>query len=430
MQAYQNLFGGSRGVVDLGRYAGMGDTSAPTIVPTTGVTAGTPTGGVPKPSTVPLPGVPGVSFTPGQPQFFGNVPGAMLPGTLPSQINPLQAYRGPLAIDQLMANPNLSPQILGGVQGLGYYTDRLGNRILSPGGGLMRFADGGEARKEDSARAELEQLLASLPAQEITEVSVSPNARSVRRTTAKSGSTDKGKAMSLDLESLITAQASGPKQERSAAEELAALMESFKERTRKAKESAKGLMRSTFNEPELNLDRLTRTGAGTLGVRRFAEGGEATDERMVPLHLRTYISSMLGGKGKEPITESNLSGAELAKLRQLIEFSKSRPVFSKKTGKALPGVVTYAHHDAYKNKYEKLGGAPGPDTDRTLYRTADLRNTLGTFSFKEMPDGSIVVTDNYDFTGDVGEKDNWFIQQANKAGVNRPVRITLAPRKR
>jgi hypothetical protein len=261
------------------------------------------------------------------------------------------------------------------------------------------------------------------------EFDATPVSQTVRRATRRPirQETDKGTArgMAMELESLTTAQE--PKRAPDTLAELLKMSESVRSRDAM---SAKDLMRDTFSEGRLTKKQLARL--GDLMTRRFNEGGEVdeTDERMIPLHLRTYLASMLGGKTKEPITEKNLSGAELAKLRRLIELAKSQPVSSKKTGKALPGVVTYTHHDAYKNKYERLGGAPGPDTDKTLYSTANLRNTLGTFSFKEMPDGSYVINDTYDFTGDVGEKDNWLIKQANKAGVNRPVKITLPSRKK
>jgi hypothetical protein len=263
MQAYENLFGGSKGRVDLGAPSTTPTTGTSPIVSTTGVNVGTPgTATAPKP--VPLPGVPGATFTPGQPQFFGNVPGSMLPGTLPSNINPMQSYKGPMVGQMLANNPNLSPTVLGGAQGLGYYTDRLGNRILSPGGALMRFAEGGEADKDDSAKAELEKLLASMPAQEKTEVRVSPNARSVKRTTTKSAATDRGKAMSMSLESLAAGKGSGTTDQGSASEQLAALME-----------EVKGKKEDVSNLARKNLTRSTLDRAGPLAVRRFAEGGES-----------------------------------------------------------------------------------------------------------------------------------------------------------
>jgi hypothetical protein len=267
MKAYENLFGGNRGRVDLGGYTGGTGTGTTPIVPTTGVTAGTPTTGTP-PKPVTIPNAPDITYTPGQPQFFGSVPGAMLPGTLPSNINPMQSYKGPMVGQMLANNPNLSPTILGGVQGLGYYTDRLGNRIFSPGGGFMRFADGGEVDKDDSAKAELERLLASMPAQEKTEVRVSPNARSVKRTTTKSAATDRGKAMSMSLESLAAGKGSGSTDQGSASEQLAALME-----------QVKGQKEDVSNLTRKNLTRSTLDRAGPLVARRFADGGEVKGKK-------------------------------------------------------------------------------------------------------------------------------------------------------
>ncbi len=444
---------------------GLPSRPPPTTIPISPPTAGPPTtsppgdGGytpgpipvttLPKPGYVanPLPTAPGRgTSTP----YFTPTPGSLTPGTVPANINLPSLQTSNLPQQALAQNPNLGPTMLGGAQNAGYYTDRFGNVILSPAavrppgrakGGpasdkeLLALLKGenkeayAESMKNiDSARAMLENL-SDMPGETTTEYSSTPISQTVRRATRRPirQETDKGTArgMAMELESLTAAQ--GPKRAPDTLAELLKMSESVRSRDAM---SAKDLMRDTFGEGRLTKKQLSRL--GDLMTRRFAEGGEVdeTDERMIPLHLRTYLASMLGGKTREPITEENLSGAELAKLRRLIELAKSQPVSSKKTGKALPGVVTYAHHDAYKNKYERLGGLPGPDTDKTLYSTANLRNTLGTFSFKEMPDGSYVVKDTYDFTGDVGEKDNWLIKQANKAGVNRPVKITLPSRKK
>jgi hypothetical protein len=69
-------------------------------------------------------------------------------GTLPTQ--GLVSSGVPPALG---ANPNLSPGVLGGAGMMGYYRDRMGNLIASPGAGLFGgsripgFKDGGEARK-------------------------------------------------------------------------------------------------------------------------------------------------------------------------------------------------------------------------------------------------------------------------------------------
>jgi hypothetical protein len=426
MQAYENLFGGSKGRVDLGAPSTTPTTGTSPIVSTTGVNVGTPgTATAPKP--VPLPGVPGATFTPGQPQFFGNVPGSMLPGTLPSNINPMQSYKGPMVGQMLANNPNLSPTVLGGAQGLGYYTDRLGNRILSPGGALMRFAEGGEADKDDSAKAELEKLLASMPAQETTEVRVSPNARSVKRTTTKSAATDRGKAMSMSLESLAAGKGSGSTDQGSAAEQLAALME-----------QVKGKKEDLSNLTRKNLTRSTLDRAGPLVARRFADGGEAESGKgmldkllgKTSLQTRTYAESVRDpNKLRAPLTEKSMSANELAKLRELIAIAESNPALSEKTGKPLPGVVDYAHHREQIRRRNPKTGLPLAmlDSDLNVGESGNLRNTLGQFVYERLPDGTLVVKDRYDYTGDVAEKTNPLVKYATYKGVDRPVNITLPP---
>lgn len=178
---------------------------------------------------------------------------------MPSAYNPFSLYKGPSAVDMIGQNPNLSPTILGGLQGLGYYVDRLGNRIMSPGGGFMRFAEGGEANKEEaasqSAQAELRALLEAMPAETETEVSVSPTARSVRRTKKKAVDTGKAKGISMSLEESMASVE--PPSRASAREQLAALMR-----------RNRNLAAKTFSAPTL-------AARGPLATRRFEEGGEA-----------------------------------------------------------------------------------------------------------------------------------------------------------
>ena len=182
---------------------------------------------------------------------------------MPSAYNPFSLYKGPNAVDMIGQNPNLSPTILGGLQGLGYYVDRLGNRIMSPGGGFMRFAEGGEADKEEaaqSAQAELRALLDAMPAETETEVSVSPTARSVRKTKKKAVDTGKAKGISMSLEESMASIE--PPSRASARDQLAALMR-----------RNRGLAAKTFSAP--TLDRASLAARGPLATKRFEEGGEA-----------------------------------------------------------------------------------------------------------------------------------------------------------
>jgi hypothetical protein len=310
---------------------------------------------------------------------------------------------------------------------LGYYTDRLGNRILSPGGALMRFAEGGEADKDDSAKAELEKLLASMPAQETTEVRMSPNARSVKRTTTKSAATDRGKAMSMSLESLAAGKGSGSTDQGSAAEQLAALME-----------QVKGKKEDVSNLARKNLTRSTLDRAGPLVARRFADGGEAESGKgmldkllgKTSLQTRTYAESVRDpNKLRAPLTEKSMSANELAKLRELIAIAESNPALSEKTGKPLPGVVDYAHHREQIRRRNPKTGLPLAmlDSDFNVGESGNLRNTLGQFVYERLPDGTLVVRDRYDYTGDVAEKTNPLVKYATYKGVDRPVNITLPP---
>ena len=383
----------------------------------------------------PLPVMPGAGT--GTP-FFNPASGGLMPGTIPASQMPQSLQTSNIPLQAIEANPNLSPTVLGGTQNLGYYTDRFGNVILSPGavkptgrkkGGPSNQEELMELLRErneadgygdlDSARSMLEGL-SRAPASSKTEVSLSPNAQSVRRTsrTPIRQDSERGSArgMAMELEEITQSKDQAPRTKRQA---------------REAQQKME-LIRETLGMPTFSQASLSR--AGDLMAKNFNEGGEAKssareelDEHMVPLHIQTYLESMMGDPSKRtaPITEANFSGAELAKLRRLIELAKTRPVSDKKTGKVLPNTVTYAHHDAYKERYEHLGGLPGPDTDRSPFPTANLRNTLGTFSFKEMPDGTYVVKDTYDFTGDVNEKDNFFIRRAKQAGVSRPVQIVV-----
>lgn len=409
---------GKAPAVNLGVPGGTPTNIGSVTAPTTGYTSPTPSTSPVRISSPTATGVRNIDFTPGKPQYFGDVPGAMLPGTLPSNYNPIGNYKGPLPTDLLAQNPNLSPSILGGVQGLGYYTDRLGNRIFSPGGGLMRFAEGGEVKEEEdtfdpsssSAQAALRRLLAAAPERTQTEVSVSPNARSVKKTTRKSVESGLGKGISMKMEE---AKVSG---EPSSREQLAAMSEQYKD-----------LLRNTLTKPTL-------TARGPLAARRFADGGEATapgvgmavqkflESKMLPLQVRTYLESVRDPRKRtEPITEKTLDQGELDKLRDLISVAERSRI-------APRGVVNYDVHELQRR--QTMGATPIADTDFSVFPSANLRNTLGQFTFERLPDGTLVVKDNYDYKGDVGEKSNPLIQYANEKGVDRPVSIRIPPKKK
>ena len=86
------------------------------------------------------------------------------------------------------ANPNLSPTMLGGQQNAGVMTDRLGNRIYSPGAGpLFGYAKGGLAEMNaanlDDEEAAIDTNPAGTAQQYLSDLSnLSPNQLSTKRT--------------------------------------------------------------------------------------------------------------------------------------------------------------------------------------------------------------------------------------------------------
>jgi len=401
-------------------------------VPTPGL-GGTPPGGgyIPTPGPIPgyqaapLPTMPGAGT--GTP-FFNPNTGGLTPGTIPVGQMPQSLQTSNIPLQAIGQNPNLSPTVLGGAQNLGYYTDRFGNVILSPGavkppgrkkGGpaseaelmqLLQEQNEAEGYKDlDSARAMLEQLSNEAP-QSQTEVRMSPNAQSIRRTSSTPirAQTDRGtaKGMAMELEEVTKTQ--GPRTKRQT-EEFRQKME---------------LLRDTLGMPTLTRAGLGR--AGDLMAKRFNEGGEVDDS--TPLQRRIYMESVSDpAKATAPITEKSMSARELDKLRKLIAIAEKNPVLSEKTGKPLRGVVDYPHQRMLMEQVDPMGSMPISmrDSDYNAFESGNLRNTLGQFTFERLPDGSLVVRDTYDYTGDVGERFNPLIKYANKKGVNRPVEIRL-----
>jgi hypothetical protein len=393
----------------------------PTPIPTPGYIA------------APLPQMPGAGT--GTP-FFNPNTGGLTPGTIPVSSDLPSLRTSDLPLQAIGQNPNLSPRVLGGEENLGYYTDRFGNIILSPG--AVRppgFAKGGSADADllkeleefreaeglkdiDSARAMLERL-SNEPATSSTEVSVSPLAQSVKRTsrTPIRQQTDRGtaKGMAMELEEVTQSRDQGPRTKRQT-EDLRQRME---------------LLRNTLGMPTLSKATLARE--GDLMARRFNEGGDVKkkqDEtatapgvrRTLPLQVRTYLESVRDPRKRtQPISEKDLDQEELDKLRDVIELAE-------RSGIAPPGVVNYDVHELQRR--QTMGATPIADTDFSIFPSANLRNTFGQFTFERLPDGTLIVKDSYDYEGDVGEKFNPLIRYANKKGVDRPVNIRIPPVKR
>lgn len=448
------------------------------------------------PSDIPVSGyqpIPMPGAGTGTPFFTPNT-GGLTPGTIPVS-TPLQSLAtSNVPLQALDANPNLGPTVLGGAQNLGYYTDRMGNVILSPG--AVRppgFAKGGSANADllkeletlkeeradsgmkdiESARAMLEQL-SNAPAASQTEVSLSPIAQSVRRTSRRPirAETDRGtaKGMAMELEEVTKSQ--GP---RASGDERA------KQRTMEDVRAELGM--PTFSRATLSKATIGRE--GPLMARRFNEGGEAKKPKesnptgefgmfgglkqmllesdafkaMTPLQVRTYLESVEGLPEMRtmPITEKDLDQGELDKLRDVIEFQKRlvRDPANYKVGPggkivynfAEPNAVNYDVHELYRkakqgisvgsasqgldpNVRDKSGGLPWYEGDRSVLPSANLRNTLGQFRFEELPDGTTVVRDKFDFTKDIALDSNALVRYAEELGVNRPVNIVLSPKKK
>ena len=250
------------------------DTGAPPVTsPPGGGYIPTP-GPIPGYQAAPLPTMPGAGT--GTP-FFNSAAGGLTPGTIPASQMPQSLQTSNIPLQAIGANPNLSPTVLGGAQNLGYYTDRFGNVILSPGavkppgrkkGGpsnqeelmqlLQEQSEAEGYRDLDSARSMLERL-SSEPASSKTEVSLSPIAQSVRRTsrTPIRQDSERGSArgMAMELEEVTKTQ--GPRTKR---------------QTEDARQKME-LVRETLGMPTFSQATLARE--GELLAKRFNEGGEA-----------------------------------------------------------------------------------------------------------------------------------------------------------
>jgi hypothetical protein len=301
----------------------------PVSPPATGIPGGgyIPTANIPTPGYIanPLPVAPGQgTSTP----YFTPTPGALSPGTLPSSTRLPSLQTSNLPLQALAANPNLGPTMLGGAQNAGYYTDRFGNIILSPGavrptgrakGGpssdaeLLALLKGdskdsyAESMKNiDSARGMLESLSQS-PGETQVEFDATPVSQTVRRATRRpiNKQTDRGtaKGMAMELESLTAAQE--PRRAPDTLEELLKLSESVRSR---GAMSAKDLMRDTFGEGRLTKKQLSRL--GDLMTRRFAEGGEAKGV------LREKLDELVEKAGRG-VRKAKRGAAEVLKIADI-----------------------------------------------------------------------------------------------------------------
>lgn len=209
-------------------------------------------------------------------------PGGM-PGTISAPYNPLAMYQGPSPQNMIAVNPNLSPAMLGGQQNAGVMTDRLGNRIYSPGMVPPGFAKGGQVDLDamralvdasnmadeeegptvDDYAGEAKRMLASLqPSGQTPKMS--------RTRLPAGGGAESPKEMAMSPESLTERQDFKPKKARSAQAELRALAKQYALKQRAAENQARGLMQNTLGAPTLEQPTLTKE---SLSAKRFKEGG-------------------------------------------------------------------------------------------------------------------------------------------------------------
>jgi len=202
-------------------------------------------------------------------------------------------------LNTISANPNLSPTMLGGANNAGFFTDRLGNRIVAPGMGPLKppgFAKGGDIDLQALLAQNTETLSDEKPEETINTNPVgtaqkyladlssagkaSPTRQSIKRTkTSAGGGATADKAMQLAYEDLAKGDLGAMKDRppamrntesaRSQMEELARV---YQIKIRSAQNAAKGLSADTFGAPTLEGPTLTK---GSLTKKRFNKGGEA-----------------------------------------------------------------------------------------------------------------------------------------------------------
>jgi hypothetical protein len=202
-------------------------------------------------------------------------------------------------LNTIGANPNLSPTMLGGTQNAGFFTDRMGNRIVAPGLDPLRppgFAKGGDVSMADIMAMNTETLSDEKPEEVINTNPVgtaqkyladlssagkpSPTRQSVKRTkTTAGGGATADKAMQMAYEDIAKGdlgamkdRAPAARNTESARAQMEELARVYQMKIRSAQNAARGLSADTFGAPTLEGATLTK---GSLTKKRFKDGGEA-----------------------------------------------------------------------------------------------------------------------------------------------------------
>jgi len=226
-----------------------------------------------------------------------SIPG-LLPGTVALAPLDLPLAAGRKTLEAIAANPNLSPKMLGGRENAGIMTDRLGNKIYSPGAKPLLYRSGGEVSKDLAAlmAQNTENLSDEQPEDTINTNPVgtaqkfladlnnagkaSPTRQSVKRVrTSAGGGATADKAMQLAYEDLAKGdlgtmkdRAPAVKNTESARSQMEELARVYQLKIRAAQNAAKGLSADIFGAPTLEGPTLTK---GKLTKKRFKKGGEA-----------------------------------------------------------------------------------------------------------------------------------------------------------
>ena len=151
------------------------------------------------------------------------------------------------------------------------------------------------------------------------------------------------------------------------------------------------------------------------------EGLFGIAKKVVPPQARFYTQAMLGDKTK-PFTANDLTPQELQQLNTAIENSRQRlqqRIEQVKKAKSFEDLPTQGYfgeqiekrlsQEKDKNKIFKEVKALNAKNESDLAKgfgnvqymdypeNSNIRNTLGRFSYQVQPDGSVHVSDKYDF---------------------------------
>jgi hypothetical protein len=234
-------------------------------------------------------------------------------------------------MDAIGTNPNLSPNMLGGEQNAGVFTDRLGNQITAPGmpRRFYTFAKGGEVDLEALLAQNAETLSDEQPEDVINTNPVgtaqqmladlsgagksSPTRQAIKRSrSASGGGAEADKAMQMAYEDLAKGdlgamkdRAPAARNTESARSQMEELARIYQLKIRSAQEQAKGLSANTFGAPTLEGPTLTKN---RLTKKRFKDGGEAKKSDAFnraggsPEEGETSITDQLIGAGETALT--------------------------------------------------------------------------------------------------------------------------------